>query len=66
MWSLHVQVKAICVFVSNQKMLEVGQPSPVVRNKQLEFSNVGGILGEDDVACELGRGKPEREIGRLI
>lgn len=39
---------------------------PVVRNSQLEFPNMGGVFGEDDIARELGRRKPERKIWRLI
>lgn len=39
---------------------------PVVRDEELELSDVGGILGEDDVTCELARGKPEREARWLV
>lgn len=41
-------------------------PLPVVRDEQFEFSNVGRVFGEGDIACKLGRGKPEGEIGRLV
>lgn len=39
---------------------------PVIRDKQFELSDMGRILWEDNVACELGRRKPEWEIWRLI
>lgn len=39
---------------------------PVVRDEELKLSDVGGILGEDDVTCELAWGKPEREARRFV
>lgn len=39
---------------------------PVVRNKEPEVPDVGRVLGQDNVTCELPRGKPEGEVWWLV
>lgn len=53
-------------FSKNMAENERERAVPVVRNKEPEVPDVGRVLGQDNVTCELPWGKPEREVWWLV